>query len=98
MPAMLGKRLKTPPWIKNIGKRIRKKKDKEYVADPANRSWSDNGRYIQSVIKASQDDVAFRKFKRDRFYLEILECVPVELGAIYLDVIRKESPDLLKSF
>lgn len=95
---MLGTKLKTPGWIKKIEKPFRKKKIREYVAEPAGRSWSDNGHYIRSVMRACRDEEAFRVFKRDRYYTEILEHVNVEQGASFLSVIEKESPDLLDLF
>jgi hypothetical protein len=95
---MFGTKAKTPGWIKKIGKPFRKKTIREYVAEPGNRSWSDNGNYIRSVTRACRDEEAFRNFKRDRHYTDILEHVNIEQGASFLGVIERESPEFLELF
>jgi len=48
------------------------------------RSDSDNGRYVATVRRAVSKDTAFKKFKRDPAYTEILEHVGKDLGLEYL--------------
>lgn len=99
LPAMSDKAVaekKKAGVLKKIERMLRrKKKPRVYVTDKPNRSWSDNGLYTQAVARAYSDDAVFAGFKRDPHYCEILEHVTPEQGAIYLEIVEKESPDLL---
>lgn len=76
--------------IKNIATK------KEYVSVLNNRSDSDDGLYLKSVINATKSYEFFKNFKRDLNYTEILEHVSKQHGQAYLDIIQKNSPELLE--
>jgi putative sugar O-methyltransferase len=82
-----------PDYLKR--KLLRQKDVKDYVSQ-ANRSISDNGRYIRIIKAAVRDPAVFSQFKLQPDYREILEHVTPELGQDYLDIIRKQSPDFVR--
>lgn len=57
-------------------------------------SLSDNGRYPQVCLDATNDVATFRQFRRIRNYRAILEHVTEEDGRAYLDHVRRR-PELL---
>lgn len=63
-----------------------------------NRSISDNGSYLIAVKDALDSYKKFTKFKQDPKYRAILEHSTKEQGAECLEIIRAESPSLLKHF
>lgn len=62
-----------------------------------NRSESDIGSYLASVHEALSGYRQFSIFKQDPRYQQILEHASKEQGDICLDVIERESPDLIAS-
>lgn len=70
---------------------------KEYVSVPGNRSVSDNGAYIAAVQAALLSPKVFARFKKMPAYRAILEHVTEIGGSEYLEIIRRESPDILDS-
>jgi len=63
-----------------------------------NRSISDNGSYLMAVKEALENYKKFTIFKRDQRYRAILEHSTQEQGAACLEIIKKESPELLEQF
>jgi putative sugar O-methyltransferase len=63
-----------------------------------NRSISDNGAYLLAVKDALDSYKKFTKFKQDPRYQAILEHSTKEQGAECLEIIKTESPSLLKHF
>lgn len=84
---------------KSFGKVLKRRKDatghEVFVAAPRLRSVSDNGRYIAAVVAAVTDPEAFRNFKRNRDYQEVLEHATHAHGAGCLAEIERMAPDLL---
>jgi putative sugar O-methyltransferase len=68
---------------------------KVYVGTDSNRSESDNGRYVSFVQSAVQKYSVFAKFRRNRYYREILEHVSMEDGLRYLEKVKLDSPKFL---
>jgi putative sugar O-methyltransferase len=68
---------------------------KEFSGANENRSESDNGRYVSFVNKANNNFKAFKTFKRNPSYVEILEHASKEDGLSYLKIIADQTPDLL---
>jgi putative sugar O-methyltransferase len=58
-------------------------------------SCSDNLRYPQFCLKASQNLRLFAKFRKNATYREILENTNARFGALYLDEMRKVRPEFL---
>ena len=59
------------------------------------RSASDNGRYGAAVSNALKNQNAFKNFKRNYSYREILEHVSKEQGLEYLKILQKRNDGLL---
>jgi phospholipid N-methyltransferase len=72
--------------------------NKEFVAAAENRSDSEGGLYVRFVERAVKDYKVFSKFKTHPHYRAILEHVSKEQGEEYLDIIRRESPELIARF
>lgn len=70
---------------------------REYVGTLGNRSISDNGAYVAAVQAALLSPRIFARFKRHPDYRAILEHVTKDDGHAYLEIIRRESPDILNS-
>jgi putative sugar O-methyltransferase len=69
--------------------------DGEYfVGRQSIRSDSDNGRYTAFVEQANKSYKVFSHFKKNPVYQEILEHVSEKDGARYLEVLKKNAPDL----
>lgn len=68
---------------------------KYFVAAAENRSDSENGLYLSSVLKATNSYIGFSNFKKDPLYKEILEHVTYDQGARYAFLIRRDNPQLL---
>src|SRR2546426_6453581 len=68
---------------------------RQYVGAKGNRSDSDNGLYISLVEKANKKYRTFEHFKRHPHYTAVLEHVSREQGQKYLDVISRQSPELV---
>jgi ATP synthase F1 delta subunit len=68
---------------------------KEFSGANENRSESDNGRYVSFVNKANNNFKAFKTFKRNPSYVEILEHASKEDGLSYLKIIADQTPELL---
>ena len=58
-------------------------------------SESDNGLYTSSVKKAVYSDHAFKKFKRDYNYVNILEHVSVQHAERYVEILKERDDDFL---
>ena len=58
-------------------------------------SVSNNTGYPDVCLKASQDDAAFNVFKTVPEYTQILEHTSVEYGQTYIDIIKRDNPQLL---
>lgn len=58
-------------------------------------SVSNNTGYPNICLKASQDDEAFKVFKRVPEYVQILEHTSVEFGQNYIDIVNRDNPNLL---
>jgi putative sugar O-methyltransferase len=69
----------------------------DFVGAIGNRSVSDTGPYVASVKKALSNYRNFTKFKLDPRYQTILEHCSQEQGKAYLELIKKESPELIKN-
>lgn len=86
-----------------IRKKFEKKKRKfllrfsgeHFIGKQTIRSDSDNGRYVAFVEKVNSNYKVFSKFKQHPAYQEILEHVSEEDGVRYLEVLKKNAPDLL---
>jgi len=86
-----------------IRKKFEKKKRKlllrfggeHFIGKQAIRSDSDNGRYIAFVERANSNYQVFSQFKQHPAYQEILEHVSEEDGTRYLEILKKNAPDLL---
>lgn len=59
------------------------------------RSDSDDGTYVRMIRQALVDARAFATFKSNPRYQRVLEHLDEAQGALYLDCIRAEAPDLL---
>lgn len=68
---------------------------RQYVGAKGNRSDSDNGLYMSLVERANKKYRTFEHFKRHPHYTPVLEHVSRELGQKYIDVIRRQSPELM---
>jgi putative sugar O-methyltransferase len=68
---------------------------KKFIADSGNRSDSDNGSYVRFVESANRSYEKFKRFKRHPHYRAILEHVSREDGQVYLDIVGRDSPELL---
>jgi putative sugar O-methyltransferase len=68
---------------------------KTYVAAPGNRSESDDGLYVRFVERATREPALFSSFKQNRHYQRILEHLSRADGAAYLEIIKREAPDLV---
>jgi len=66
-----------------------------FVTTQANRSLSDNGRYIEFIESALHSQRIFSSFKQVPVYKDILEHVTPELGLEYLRIVATENPTLL---
>jgi len=73
-------------------------KVKDCVGVAGNRSISDEGSYITAVKEAIGNCRAFYKFKCEPRYIQILEHVSQDQGAMYLEIIRTESPIFMDKF
>lgn len=62
-----------------------------------NRSESDNGEYVAAVTHAVNNYDAFVNFKKHPAYAGVLEHASYEQGAICLEVIKKQSPEILEN-
>jgi len=78
-------------------KLIRTFGSKEYIAERQNRSESDGGDYVYFVRKAISNYKLFINFKRHPSYQAILEHVNKEDGEKYLEIIKNQSPSLLRN-
>jgi putative sugar O-methyltransferase len=67
-----------------------------YVGISGIRSISDDGSYISSVQEATSNYKKFTNFKVDPRYQAILEHATKDHGQAYLEIIKKQSPELLK--
>ena len=65
-----------------------------FVDSKGNSSWSDNTRYISIIEKANTDYKHFLKFKKNKYYREVLEHVTKEQGNEYLSIIKKSTPGI----
>jgi putative sugar O-methyltransferase len=68
---------------------------RQYIGAKGNRSDSDNGLYISLVERANKKYRTFEHFKRHPHYTAVLEHVSREQGQKYLDVISRQSPELV---
>jgi len=59
-------------------------------------SVSNNKTYPQICSAASEDDSIFNKFKTIPEYTEILEHTSVQIGSDYLNIIKRDNPQLLE--
>jgi len=59
------------------------------------RSESDTGAYVALVQAAVKDYKAFTTFRRHPNYVVVLEHVTRQEGQAYLDILRKDAPDLI---
>lgn len=75
-------------WLRALGPR-------EYISVDGNRAESERGAYVACVQRAARDYRAFRRFKRHPSYQAILEHVRRGMGAEYIEVIRRQTPELL---
>jgi hypothetical protein len=73
-----------------------KKRVQEFSGIENQRSESDNGLYLGAVKEAVRNYAAFTKFKRNPHYRAILEHVSPEQGQAYLEIIREQTPELLR--
>jgi hypothetical protein len=60
-------------------------------------SLSDNEKYPQFCLSASNDPLVFKNFRKNEIYRIILEHVSFDIGQQYLDEIKKNRKDLLKN-
>jgi hypothetical protein len=67
----------------------------DFSGSKLNRSISDDGEYVEAVLRAAYDYDAFTKFKQDPRYTRILEHVSVQQGERFLEAILTDSPDLV---
>jgi putative sugar O-methyltransferase len=67
-----------------------------FIGKQGIRSDSDNGRYVAFVERANSSYKVFSQFKQHPAYQEILEHVSEADGARYLEVLKKNAPDLLQ--
>ena len=56
----------------------------EFIGSKHNRSISDDGEYVEAVLKAVYDYGAFIRFKQDPRYTRVLEHVSVQQGGGFL--------------
>jgi hypothetical protein len=89
-------RLSISDLIENLKRKLNKEVYKEYVGEQKNRSDSEDGLYVLSVQDAVKNYRSFSKFKQDPHYQNVLEHVDKDLGKTYLDLVRKNNPDLLQ--
>jgi putative sugar O-methyltransferase len=69
---------------------------REYVGEARNRSDSENGLYVSAIQEAVKRYKSFSTFKRNPHYQTILEHVSREHGDRYLEIIKRDSPELLE--
>lgn len=67
---------------------------KNYTAISTHRSASDNGDYVTTVENALKHPHVFVSFRRHPAYTQILEHVSYEHGAAYIEVLKRDAPDL----
>ena len=72
------------------------KKEKNAVPVKLKTSLSDNGRYPDFCLKASNDMLIFSNFRQNLIYRKVLEHVSPQLGREYLSTINCCMPGLLK--
>jgi hypothetical protein len=58
-------------------------------------SVTDRAPYLDLCARAAVDDRVFMSFRRDPILIAMFEHVTEEQGAAYLDIIKRDSPDLL---
>ena len=84
-----------------IGRKIKKVinrfKSRSYNSIGFLRSWSDNGTYVKTVREFLINEKKFNKFKRNRYYREILEHVTRTQGEGYLKVINSDNRNLINN-
>lgn len=81
--------------MKQLIKKILSKKLGCSLKRKSSTSLSDNQRYPQFCLQASNDLRVFDTFRRNPIYNEILEHVSEEQGRVYLEHIKRDS-DILK--
>ena len=69
---------------------------REYILQKKFRSNSENGFYVAAVQEAVRSYKKFSVFKRNRHYQAILEHVTRDQGARYLEIVKRDSPELLQ--
>jgi putative sugar O-methyltransferase len=69
--------------------------DKYFSHSVNYRSFSDNGRYINEVSRILSNKHLFINFKRSKIYNEILEHVDFNLGAKYLNILKKRNDNFI---
>lgn len=74
-----------------------KNSEKEFIAAPKNRSDSDDGLYVIAVKDATESYKSFTNFKRHPDYNRVLEHLTERDGLEYLEILRRQAPDLLSS-
>jgi len=67
----------------------------EFIGSKQNRSISDDGEYVEAVLKAVYDYEAFTRFKQDLRYTRVLEHLSAQQGGLFLEIILADSPDLV---
>jgi hypothetical protein len=67
----------------------------EFIGSKQNRAISDDGEYVEAVLKAVYEYESFTKFKQDPRYTKVLEHVSTEQGGEFLEIILTDSPDLV---
>ena len=76
---------------------FRKIYKKKIFAYPKNlRSDSDNGRYGSEILNILKDQKAFKNFKRNNIYREILEHVTKDEGQKYLKILKSRKDGILE--
>lgn len=69
--------------------------DPLFIASEKNRSESDNGLYASFVQSAVDNFEIFNNFKRHPVYNQVLEHVSYEDGLVFLEEIKKQTPEFL---
>ena len=96
MKYFISQLFKDPAYVRHA---IKKKLfvPKNYSLDSASSISDGNHYYLEAVIKATNNRKAFRKFKRDPAYNEILEHASYEEALASIEIIKIQTPQLLSN-
>ena len=82
--------MRTPAKVANLLSRVQRA-----TRGAMDSSITDRNSYQSFCEKAATNDKVFARFRRAPVYVETLEHVNREQGAAYIDVIRRDNPDIL---